>query len=53
MADITLDFEKVLAALGKVTSLDLAGLKQTESSALLFNVLNLLLSDEYSVRDYA
>ena len=29
------------------------GLNAAESSALLFNVLNLLLCDEYSVRDYA
>jgi len=31
----------------------LPGLNAAESSALLFNVLNLLLCDEYSVRDYA
>jgi len=31
----------------------LTGLNAAESSALLFNVLNLLLCDEYSVRDYA
>ena len=53
MADVTLDFDKVLSAIEKVNNLDLTDLKNAESSALLFNVLNLLLSEEYSVRDYA
>lgn len=54
MADATLDFEKVLAALESVNTLiEGAVLNQTETSALLFNMLNLLKSDEYAVRDYA
>ena len=54
MADATLDFEKVLAALETVNTLiEAQGLSQAEISALLFNMLNLLRSDEYAVRDYA
>lgn len=53
MADVTLDFEKVLAALETINKLLDEGLTQAETSALLFNMLNLLRSDEYAVRDYA
>ena len=54
MADATLDFEKVLAALETINfHIENQGLSQAETSALLFNMLNLLRSDEYAVRDYA
>ena len=54
MADATLDFEKVLAALETINShIENEGLSQAETSALLYNMLNLLRSDEYAVRDYA
>ena len=54
MADATLDFEKVLAAPETINSyIESEGLSQAETSALLFNMLNLLRSDEYAVRDYA
>lgn len=52
-ADPTLDYEKVLSAFAKANSLIEAGLEARETSALLFNVLNLLRSEEFAVRDYA
>ena len=54
MADLVLDFEKVLAALEKVNGfIDESKTSVVETTALLFNILNLLRSSEYSVRDYA
>ena len=52
-ADITLDYQKVLASLEKVGELAEQGLNMAETSAIVFNMLNLLRSDEYSVREYA
>ena len=53
MADLTLDYDKVLAALQSVNTIASDGLTAPESSALIFNALNLLRSEEYAVRDYA
>lgn len=53
MADLTLDYDKVLAALQSANTIASDGLTAPESSALIFNALNLLRSEEYAVRDYA
>ena len=52
-ADVNLDYDKVLAALGTVGELAARGLNAAEACALLFNVLNLIKCDEYAVRDYS
>ena len=53
MADLTLDFDKVLGALERVNIFIEEGLNTTEMSALLFNMLNLVKNEEFSVRDFA
>jgi len=53
MADLRLDFDKVLGALERVNQFVEEGLNTTEMSALLFNMLSLVRNDEFSVRDYA
>ena len=51
VVDQSLDYDKVLAALDKVTHM--TGINAAEICALLFNALNLIKCDEYAVRDYA
>jgi len=53
VADQSLDYDKVLAALDGVAKLVESGLNAPETCALLYNALNLLKCEEYAVRDYA
>ena len=55
LADAPLDFDKVLSAIKNVTEIGQAKepLKPLEVNALTYNILHLLKSEEFSVRDYA
>ena len=56
VSDAVLDYEKVLSALERVIQLTKQTdetLSEMERSVLLFNVMTLLCTEEYSVRDYS
>ena len=56
MADVPLDYDKVLLAIKKITEIDIMDqekISKSELNALTYVIVHLLKSDEFSVRDFA
>ena len=56
MADVPLDYDKVLLAIKKITEIDIMdeeNISKLELNALTYVIVHLLKSDEFSVRDFA
>ena len=56
MADVPLDYDKVLNAIKKITELDFTNeqhVKRLETNAFTYLIVHLLKNEEFSVRDYA
>ena len=52
-ADLTLDYDSALAAIGEASKLNFSLLTNIEVQCITYNVLHLLGNEEFSVRDYA